>query len=156
MDIYSSAVNEIVTRLTWHTATATPARLLAGWSFVDRPMSRVDGVRDFPSIAIGIPEIAEDFRARHYGTALMKLDIYVSTKTTDTVMTHTAAVALALDAIECRATSGAELDAGLVGTLLKPFDVSIANAQIAELAVTSKVTLSLAIKAFNRGNRRRV
>jgi hypothetical protein len=157
MDIYSSVIAEIITRLTWHTtAGQTPARLLDGWTFYDRPTARIDGSKNFPALMLMLPEFSETYRARAYGIGALKFEFQVSTKTSDTLVTHTAAVALALDAVERRATTGAEVDAGLAGALYRPFEASAGGSQVTDLSLTSKVTLSMIPKAFNRGDRRRL
>lgn len=157
MDIYSAAINELVTRLTWHTARSqTPARLMGTWTFFDRPTTRIDGVKDFPALMILLPEFSEAYRARAYGVGSMKFEFQVSTPTSATLITHTAAVALAIDCVERRATVGAELDPGLAGTLMKPFDVSAGGQQGTDLSLTTKITLSVMPKPFERGNRRRL
>ncbi len=156
MDIYSAAINELVTRLTWHTTKAqTPARLMATWTFFDKPTSRIDGVKDFPALMILMPDMAETYRARAFGIGAMKFEFQVSTLTSADLITHTAAVALAMDCVERRATLGAEVDPGLAGTLMKPFEASAGGQQATDLTLTTKITLSVMPKPFERGNRRR-
>jgi len=154
MDVYSAAIAEIIARLTWHTGASN--RLMWGWTFFDRPVTRMDGVKDFPALMVTPPDITESYRPRYYGTGTMRFDFLVSTPTSAPLTTHTAAVALAIDAVERRATAAAEVDPGLAGTILKPFEASVGSGPITDLTITSKVTLSLMPKAFNRGNRRRV
>ncbi len=157
MDIYSAAIAELVTRLTWHTtAGQTPARLLDGWSFNDRPLARMDGIKDFPAISITIPEMTETYRARAFGVGTMKFEFFVSTSTGAALTAHTSGIALAIDAIERRGNALAAVDPGLHGSLVKPFEVSVGNAQITDLSLNSKVSLTLMVKPFERGNRRRI
>jgi len=157
MDIYSAAINELVTRLTWHTAkNQTPARLMASWTFLDRPTTRFDGVKDFPALMLLLPDLSETFRPRAYGIGSIKFQFEVSTLTSGTLIEHTQAVALAMDCVELRATLAATADAGLAGTLFKPFEMSAGPSQVTDLSMTSKVTLTMMPKAFERGNRRRL
>lgn len=157
MDVYTAAITELLARLAWHTtAGQTPARLLDGWAFNDKPMSRMDGIKNFPAVSLTIPEMSEAYRPRVFGVGTMKFEFFVSTKTGDVLTVHTAAIALALDAIERRGNLLAAVDAGLHGALAKPFEASVGNAQITDLSLNSKVTLTLMVRPFERGNRRRL
>jgi len=141
--------------LTFHSTTATPARILNGWKFSPIPVASVDGLRDFPSLRPTAPEGTEEYRPR-IGVGTMRFEYFVATDRQLGLVVHSTAVAISLDAVERSGDAAALPDPGMSGSLCKPFDCSFGNVQISDLSITTRVVLTLMVRLFDRGNRRRI
>jgi len=152
MGNYSRPVDEILARLTYHTADVS-GRILRGLRFIPTPIVRVDGLDDFPALALFIPKMRETYpTARAQG--FMSWNFAVAVKREDGCASELMQwVEKVLDALETKRDGSGLIDTNIGGTM-KPFEASIVNAFALDLSVCAELTLSIEPRPSTRGGRR--
>lgn len=157
MGMFSGPIQDVINRLTYHTTTAIPARMLDGFKFEAVPRAQVEGMTDLPGIRLLIPTIEAQYRpggrtGQEEGTLTLHLVVGVKrddgNNTLATLINHVEKV---LDALNFN-TTGA-LAPSIAGTM-KPFSWKIENTYPVDISLNAQVSISLEPRPVILGQRR--
>jgi hypothetical protein len=156
MGRYSSVIEALTDRINAHIAADG---ILDGWKFLETPEIEAHGMRDFPAVALFMPDMAEAEHGRIIADGSMTLKLTVSTKRkkdSSGLIEHYEAIEKVLDAIELAVGEDDEttLDLWLSATLVKPMVVSIRDPFPLEISLNSHLFISATPRPRARGNRR--
>ena len=155
MGNYSAIITKIDERLTYHTTTATPARILDGFKYYNYPQESIDSEADLPVLRLFVPDFTEKFVPRAVAESSLRLKLTISTKRESGTPALIEAVEKVLDAIEVKHDGSGVVDALLAGTIAEPFSVSSENGFAESVSCVAQIVLTLIPrKATKRGKRR--
>ena len=149
MGIYKSPIDEIVARMAYHTGAG---QLLAAYQWHPLPQTGADGVDDYPSIRLLIPDLSESYRASRHGNSSMNVRLGVAVAKEDGIPALMAAIEAVIDCVEINTSD--EVDAGLSGTTMKPVAFRVSTPFATETSLSAPIVIDVTPRPFNRGNRR--
>lgn len=151
MSALSAPITELLLRLSHSKADG---QLLAGFTVKDAPEPRVDGAKDFPSVALIIPDFSQPWAGgRGFRRTLLTVTIIVDTKRTAGLPEHLDNISKVLDAIELNRATPRKRDVGLAGSAVKPFGIVGRDNKTLDLAFQSSITLEIEARPVEIGNR---
>lgn len=150
MGRYSTPIQDLIDRLTYHTATGqTPARMLAGMKIVQVPTVEVEGTTDLPSARIYVPDFIEFFAPARNIDGAVQVKVIIASDRAQGIPAALAWVEKFLDAVQTN-TSG---DVSALSGTARHFDVNVKDSMPTDRSLDVPLMLTLHLKKNEVGHR---
>lgn len=147
----SAPVAKLIERLE---LSVKPGQRLDGWKLHVLPVERIDGLKDFPFVAVELPTWSEAYRSAKVVLPTLSVVLNVGTAKEKTGLAgHLKALSDVLNAVELNVETPRVIDPGLSGTILRPFEVAARETQTLDISLLTKLTLTIEAKPALRGRR---